>query len=494
MIVRKFEAYVENLPNHIDLQYDDVDIQIFSGSLNLEQPLLTVKGQTTDSINAQIAFKTIKIKSLSYWDYVFNECINIQAIKVDEPEITYYHNKKVNNERYHSVLTNKLNKKINIASFEVSNAEIKIFKITNDSLIFSAEKLDFQLDSVVFNSSETKKLPFAFQNLSLSSENLKYNISEFENLFVASLNMNNQNTTLEEFELKTKYSKAELSKRIKTERDHFDLSIASVDIQNHNLKFDKTSSAHFEADSILINKPDFHIYRDKSITDDLVDKPLYSKMLRELNFDLTLSNVIINKAEITYEEKVKTDREPGRLEFSNLEATIKNISNTYSESERTSLNITSNFMKNTPLEVDWNFDVNDVNDNFVFKADIGMLKAEHLNQFMKPNLNLKLEGELIRTYFTIDGTANHSQIDLKTDYDQFDIVILKENGEEKNKFLSGLVNLFIAKDSNDKTDGFRHSDTKTVERDKTKSIFNFIWKNAQSGLVSAMAGDGKKDN
>jgi len=144
--------------------------------------------------------------------------------------------------------------------------------------------------------------------------------------------------------------------------------------------------------------------------------------------------------------------------------------------------------------VDWSFDVNDKQDNFVFKADLGGLKADHLNQFMQPNLNLKLEGDLAKTMFTIDGNAVTSNVDLKTKYTNFDIILLKENGNEKNKLLSKIINIFVSKDSKDAKDNFRNSNTKTVERDQTKSIFNFVWKNAQAGLISAMAGDGKKDN
>ena len=150
-------------------------------------------------------------------------------------------------------------------------------------------------------------------------------------------------------------------------------------------------------------------------------------------------------------------------------------------------------MKNTPLKINWSFDVTDKTDQFVFKADLGLLKAEDLNQFMTPNLNLKLEGDLVQTFFTIDGNAITSKVNLKTKYNQFDIILLKDNGKEKNRLLSGLINLFVSKNSKDQLDNFRNSDTKTVTRDQTKSVFNFVWKNARAGLISAMAGDGTKD-
>ena len=494
LIVNKIEDYVENLPSHIGVTYDDLNFNLFAGSLNLENVNVTIKGQTTNEVNAKMAFEAIDIENLSYLDYVFKDGITIEVIKLLQPEITYYHNGKVKNESYSSAFKNKLNKAIHIDVFEVNNADINVLNIENDSLIFASEHLNVKLSSVESNTGKSEELPLTFKDITITSEHLKYAISPFENLDVSSLSIDTENAEFSDVKLKTKYSKSELSKRIETERDHYDLSVASVNIKSYKLDIDTSLTAAFETKNIVIDKPVFHIYRDKLIADDSTRKPLYSKMLRHLDFGLNLEEVTINNAEITYEEHVNEARKPGKLEFSNLNADIKNMSNIKSESGRTTLNITSDFMKETPLKVDWNFDVTNVNDEFIFKADIGLLKADHLNQFMKPNLNLKLEGELLKTYFTIDGNANTSIIDLKTDYDQFDIIILKENGEEKNKFLSGLINLFVAKDSNDSEDRFRYSDTKTVERDKTKSVFNFVWKNAKSGLKSAMAGDGEKDN
>src|SRR5690606_22311625 len=109
--------------------------------------------------------------------------------------------------------------------------------------------------------------------------------------------------------------------------------------------------------------------------------------------------------------------------------------------------------------------------------------------FMEPNLNVQLNGEVNKTYFTINGNDHTSLIDLKLQYDHFNIAILKQNGKEKNKFLSAVVNLFVSKDSNNKSNEFRHGNAKDVERDKTKSVFNYLWINIKAGLLNAMTGD-----
>src|SRR5690606_38299453 len=211
------------------------------------------------------------------------------------------------------------------------------------------------------------------------------------------------------------------------------------------------------------------IYRDKLVDDDLTYKPLYSKSIRNLNFDLNLENVYLNNAAITYTEKVREETKGGVLQFSGLEAKIRNVSNISGKENKTTASIEGIFMENTPIKVDWNFDVKDPNDEFVFKADIGKLNAQHMNQFMEPNLNVRLEGEVNKTYFTINGNDHTSHMDVKLRYDDFNIIVLKQNGKEKNKLISGLINLFVSSDSNDKSIEFRHGHAKDIERDKTKS-------------------------
>ena len=47
-----------------------------------------------------------------------------------------------------------------------------------------------------------------------------------------------------------------------------------------------------------------------------------------------------------------------------------------------------------------------------------------MNQFMEPNLNVQLKGEITKAYFTINGNNLTSSIDLKLKYDDFDVIIL----------------------------------------------------------------------
>ncbi len=492
---QKVETAIKKLPSHIQLQYEDLDISILGGNLTLSKPLLTVKGKITGETNAQIELNSVALNDFSYWTYLRSDEVSIESLTFKEPKITYFHNEKVKDSSYDSSIKNKLKQSFRIGEIKVENATAEVFNIENDSLIFKTDSFYLDLKEIKLNSETvSSKIPFSFNNISITSKNLKYNTGEYENLFVGAVEISNESSKFSEVKYKTKYDKRELSKIIMSERDHLVVEIPSLEIMGQDLGYHDGERFAFRSKKIVFEQPKLEVYRDKLVADDTKRKALYSKMLRNLNIDLTVDELNINQGTIIYEEKAKAENPAGQLKFSQLNAKMSKVSNTYQENEKTKIDISTVFMENTPLKIDWQFDVNNVNDHFTFAAEMGMLKASHLNQFMKPNLNIKFEGELLKTYFTIDGDANTSNIDLMIDYDDFDVVILQKDGREKNKFLSGIANLFVASDSNKGKNDFRYGSTTKVERDKTKSVFNYVWLNLRSGLLSAMTGSGKKKN
>ncbi|WP_100613044.1 hypothetical protein [Confluentibacter lentus] len=495
IVKNKLVRGINNFSETIKIEYQGVHVNSLTGSVVLVHPKILVYGSTTSNINLQIELEKLSINNLSYWDYFFDDKINVKSISFDQPKTIYHHNSLVSLKSSRDSFDGASRKDIEIGAIKVINGHLSVFDLANDSLLLKSEEINARVNMVVIKKSSLEhKIPFTFQDYLLTYNNLFYQLSDYENLFIKQAHFNMDFYKIKNLSIKTKYSKEALSKQIAVERDHFDLNIDSLIIKNHDFGVKNDSVFYFKSDQIDFYQPKLIIHRDKLVADNFNYKSLYSKILRNFNFGISLSKVYLNNATVVYTEKVNEDPKGGRLEFSNLNAEINNLSNTYKHGEtKTSVHIDAIFMKNTPLKVDWNFDVMDTNDEFIFKAVIGTLDANHMNQFMEPNLNIRLNGKINKNYFTISGNDHTSRIDLKLHYDDFDIVILKKGGEEKNKLLSGLINLFVSKDSQNKSNTFRYGHGKDIERDKTKSVFNYLWLNIKAGLLNAMTGDGKEN-
>ncbi|MGE5943478.1 MAG: hypothetical protein ACM31G_03965 [Flavobacteriales bacterium] len=495
VVKNKVKERLNNFSNTIKIKYQDINIGTLGGSMELKCPKISIYGKTTHNLNVGIELNELSINNVSYWDYLFNDKISIENMTLKEPKVIYYQNDEVTLKSYQNSYKDSFNETIEIETIEITEGDLEVFNVTNELLMLKSESINLKVNDVTLKKTNLEeKLTLTFKDYQLASSNMFYMLNDYENLFIEQAIFNTDYYKIENLSIKTKYSKEALSNQISVERDHFDLTIDSIRVKEHDFGIKSDSIFYFKSDQVDLYRPIFKIYRDKLVADNLSYKPLYSKSLRNLSFNITLNKIILNDASIVYTEKVKEETEGGRLEFSKLNAKIDNLSNIYEEGEtKTSAIIEGVFMENTPIHVDWNFDVKDMNDEFVFKADIGHLAASHMNQFMEPNLNVRLNGEVNKTYYTINGNDHTSLIDIKLDYDNFDIVILKQNGKEKNKLLSAVINLFVSKDSNNKSNEFRHGNAKDVERDKAKSVFNYLWLNIKAGLLNAMTGDGEEN-
>jgi hypothetical protein len=214
-------------------------------------------------------------------------------------------------------------------------------------------------------------------------------------------------------------------------------------------------------------------------------KPLYSKSIRNIPFPLTLDSLHANNAMVVYEEKVSARQPAGAINFSNLNASIGNLSNTYALGEKkTTIHITSIFMDESPLNIEWSFDVNDLKDTFQIQGELDALNATKMNSFTKASLNVELEGKIKKTFFNIHGNNERSSIDLRISYDNLKVEILnKEN--KRNWLLSSVANIFVKKDTDSREGSFIEGKG-TAERNKDKSFFNYLWISIQEGLKDVM--------
>ncbi|HLW06705.1 MAG TPA: hypothetical protein VKY45_04015 [Marinilabiliaceae bacterium] len=148
--------------------------------------------------------------------------------------------------------------------------------------------------------------------------------------------------------------------------------------------------------------------------------------------------------------------------------------------------LASKIEKAIPIEVQWAFDVHNLDDQFIFKATLGKFPAMDMNLFLEPNMKIKLNGEVLKTYFTIVGNHSTGNIELKINFSDFNVEVPSGDGQRKNKLLFAIADVFIKKESDSSKDDFREISKKDIERDPTKSVFNFLWLNVKAALIGIM--------
>ncbi|WP_274475784.1 AsmA family protein [Mangrovimonas aestuarii] len=488
ILVHKIENYLANsLPETVKVDYQDIVLNLLKGDLQIDHLSVLNKGEVTNDFIVTVEVQKLLINNVSYLNYFLSDKISVGGIELVSPSIVYYHYKAIPSKKYNTLNIEKIKKGLEFKQLCVKNGNFKMVDKETDSTMVSVTKFDFEIDDVETAQSTLKeKVPFLYDDYQLSLNDLTCAVGEYETLNVSHSVLSKENSVFTKIKLYTKYSKERFSRIIKTERDHFDLICDSVRLSGFYFRFITDSTLCINSSLMSVMTPKLNVYRDKLVANDLTVKKLYSEMLRDLPFSLNVNQVNIVDGQISYTEKVKWENKGGTLDFSKFNASIENLSNTYKSPIKTKIKVKSNFMGNTPIDVDWNFDVNNTDDAFTFNARLGKLKAEQLNKFLEPNLRSKLEGEINHTRLAIQGNAKRSNIDLQIKYDDLNVVVLRKDGTEKNKLLSKIVNLVVDKDSGKRSNQKKETKIKSIERDKTKSVFNFIWKNTKGALLKVL--------
>ena len=491
----QLQEVIENdLPASITLTYDDLIIDSWGGHAQMKNAYVSLKSR--DSVaGSRVENATVKLEGFNHWDYFKNGNINFREISIHADTLLYYPFKgkkpKADSNTSTDSIENPINAKnldrsFNIERFDLVTEFIQIQDASTDSLLLKTAHFSLHLENITPTITETITRPFNYKRIAVSSDSLYYKLSEFDVLKIARIDWDGTELSLNDLELKTVLSRSELSKQLTTERDHNTLFIKKLTIDSLRYGHNANEKLYFDAAALQLINPDFQVYRDKRLPDSQEFKSLYSRKLRELNFDLMVDSVLIKDGKITYEEKVKTTTQAGKLIFSNIDASITNLGNTYAlGTKKTQIAIDALFMNQGPLHLDWEFDVQNTNDAFSVRGSVKNLPVDKLDSFTEPNLGVSMEGTLHETFFTIDGGNLSSRISMKMKYDDYKVQIINQEKQKKKWLTSTLANLLISKTSKREDTGFKEGQGE-VTRDTTKSFFNYLWLNLKEGMLKAM--------
>ena len=481
-IIGKIETLLsEKLPSQIQLTYNNIDLNTFGRTLTIKEPKIQLTDSSGNIIEGTIRLKEIAFKNFALLDYVMNDNINLNTVLIGEP--TGFINDNFELKASKNSIKSKDNKTMNdlgLKHFIVKNANLKIIDDKKDSLKLSTIDFNLKVDKIKVSNIDTKP-SIAFESYAIDADSIFMKMGTFETLRIHQIKGTNSKTILSQVALKTKYKPESLHRYIKTERDHYDIVIDTISVEDIVLDL-SLNQPKIDLLNLNLIRPNLKIYRDKLVADDVTTKPMISEMLRNIPLRYDINNFNVKNASLSYKERVHDYNSGGNLFFTQSDINIQNLSNKDSISP-VKIDIRSYFFGKSPVKAELSFDIKNLNDDFIFKAEIDNLDLNDMNSFTTPNLNASMSGEFKKMFYTITGNKNTSTIDLKVDYTDVKVSVL--NKTHKNKLLSGLANLMVSNSTEKKKSKFKE-DQATVIRDKTKSNINYIVLNVKSVLTKIL--------
>ena len=479
------------LPHHVQLEYESIDVNVFTGDVELKDITVQLLNRDSMLVHTKVEMEALALNGLSYWQFFVKKNIDVDRLNLERPIVEHYQSKVLPQQDKERQGVVQLLKTIEIEALNVVDGQLTLFQKEEDSMALEAKKINFSLMNAKTGPEQIKeRIPITYGHYRFATENVFVDLGPYEQLQVGTIILDDGDAKVKDLNLRSKFSKAELSRKIRTERDHIVLNIPETTLDSIHVGF-KNDTLSVSTGPGLITKPVAEIFRDKLTDDDMTHKKLYSKMLRELPIYIKVPKVAISGGRLLYSERIEANVAPGQISFDDLTAVLLNISNRPENVTKTTVAAEANLMDHAPISLDWSFDVSKINDAFTASGVIHDFKTGSINAFLESNLRARAKGTINRMYFTVSGDAISSSGDMKMKYEDFEFSVLKKNRLGVNKLLTAIGNLFVNDGSNSDVDGFRYGSI-AVERDPTKSFFNYLWLNVKEGTINTMIGKSEK--
>jgi len=476
------EIFQENTA--YELQFKEADVSILRSSLMLEDIIIRPKNSSekpSDSLVVNI--QNLKVSGINLFKLLFKGDIAISSIKINKPEIHY---SQFFEKQKHSISSKpEKQKSIAIKSFEIEDGKLYFLDSKEkDPNVLEVNDLNITLDNIQFNKETSlNKIPFTYENLTVKIDSLDYHPSNVYHLQTQQIAFENNNFNIEEFRLTPKLSRAEFLQQLEAEKDLYTFFVASITLSDIDWDF-LEEDFYIKSPSLELNKVDADIFRSKITEDDTSKKLLYSALLRELPFFMEVDKILLKDSQIAYEEEVIRGQ-PGKLTFSQFNATISNVNSGYKKTELpdVAIDVDCIFMHESKLKVNWTFNPMNKNEEFKIKGNLFKYDLHKTTPFLKPRILASAEGIAHEIIFNFAGNDVVGSGNFLINYDDLKVTLYKKDLQTESQLKGFLANILVKKSSNGES---KEVEIKPVYRKQDRSFFNFFWSCVEQGLIQTL--------
>lgn len=409
--------------------------------------------------------------------------LGIEHIIFKNPEFTIFGQPRRVAQR-ESKTSQNFNDIIKVKKVSLQNGNLVVIPYQNTKPNLKLNQIQLTFDGVEVDPKTIQEaIPFSYQNVLLKAASLDYDVSQFYKMNTGNLQFHNGNLVVNQFKLNPKLSRQAFTNQLKVQSDLYTVSVNKI--SGNGIKWGISPAKDFFLNSDLMKLDGMHanIFRSLKPPDDLKRKTMFSQKLREMNFGLNIKNLAINNSLLEYEEETDKSIGTGKLSFSNINATAKNVNSGYKKSSLPDVvfNWRSEFMKGD-LRAVWTFNPMNRSEKFNIKGSISQLPARNLDPFLKPYLKASVDGHFNKIEFDFDGNDKIAGGQFGIHYNDLKVSLLRDDGSRRG-FLSAIGNAAV---KNDSRGDMKYEKVEKIERKQDKSFFNFFLACILDGLKQAL--------
>ena len=455
---------------------------------------------------AHIEIKKIFLSSISLLKLIKDKQLKVQKLSISKPIINLYKNNqytstKTKEKQVADEGSGKL-QNIEFQDITVDNAEVNYYIDADNTADLTVGNINIKISQPLIN---LKKLHDPLSAISLENLHLEIsNIQEIDSkkLFDIKLgklkyDYKDKSLALHNLSIKPKYNKEQFAAKHKYQSDRFDIEVPEINVTGFDLNR-LLNEKIITIKKVNVNQLLLEIYRDKNYPFNTNKYPkLPQEALRSLKQKIEIEEIEVRSADIIYLEKGEGAINAGKVEFKDLDATIRNIGNTTDWIENRSLIAQAQAMVYGKGKLNASFYFPLKNNNFNVDGQVGKMTMNTFNSITEPNVGLQINnGTIDKLSFKFNANKQHSEGKLSLYYQDLEVSFIKrkETGEIVNKSVTNFIAKTLLPKSNPDKNGQFYESKIYFEREVNKSVFGYLWKSIFSGIKDTfLKGNKKKD-
>ncbi len=285
-----------------------------------------------------------------------------------------------------------------------------------------------------------------------------------------------------------RYDKSEFSKKRGYQSDRLEIRLDRIGLDQIDLKA-LFQEKLLHANHVTLDGFSFGSYRDKRIPrPDRQRRPLPQQMIRNIKASVIFDTISLTGGVAVYEEQ--TGDQPGMIFFDQMQAVVTGFSTVPTFTPDLILSGTGRFMGTGKAEARFRFFRDHPRDSFLFSATLGNLDLREINPMLsrlEPIMISRGRSPGTRVWY-VRANDSIARGLITFEYEDLGIKLqqIRPGGWNKieQSLLTELINLILPGGNPNQGEPVRQG-VIWYERDRSKGIFNFIWKSVLSGVKSS---------
>ena len=489
------------------LSLDSLQLDVLQSTVKLVNAKLTPNTEVIDSLDKAkllpndiftISFNDLFISNINLDDVITKKTIDLDVVRITNPQIEIIHNKKSYNKKADSLtLYQKLMEQvtsITVNKIIVEGGNVEMNKHTQQATSF--KNINILLQNIKIDSTTQYS-----SNRFLFAQNARFSLNDFEvksadNLYlykVKSLTVlaNERRIEAKNIQLVPRYGKQAFTEKLKERKERMELTLPNISVSNVDW-YHLLNNEGIEADEIKINGGHVNIYLNRSLpaTKSKIGS-FPHQLIMNIQSPVDIKKISFKNFDIAYEEYNPKSKLSGTLTFNNTSGKATNITNTKGQKNTTlTINATTQFMNRAPLTAVIKFPLNQYKSgNFNARLTLGKIDPVALASVTKPlGLFAADKGMINKLEANIKGNNKSASGNVLLLYNDLKISLYEKEDDEKGLDKKGLIgffaNTFVIKNNNPSSkDEKPRTPEASFQRNEKAGFMNLIWKTVLVGIL-----------